>query len=67
MMTIGYIDRCDGNQKLKAFTVTYAPNEVKYTRWDRVREAFAEIEGLGNVNIYLIKGRKVRQISQRGM
>lgn len=65
MKTIGYVDRVEG-RTLKSFTVEYAPQEVKYTHHERMADAFKEIEGLGNVDIYLIQGRRYRKIATRG-
>ena len=64
MKTIGYADRAHP-KVIKAFTVEYTPEEVKYTRHDRMSDAWKEIEHLGNCYIYLIRGKKYRKIATR--
>lgn len=64
MKTLGYVDRGDGNRRLKVFSVTY-DRPMKYTQWDRIKDAWEEIRGLGNIDIYYIRGSHYRKIATR--
>ncbi len=62
MKTIGYYDRADGNHRIRFFNpmTTVKKNE-------RIKQAFCDLMGLGNVVIVYIKGNKVRKIAKRGL
>lgn len=67
MKTIGYIDRGDGSGRMKAYNIRVATTKVNNTvclfnqkRVSRIREAFADIKGTGNIDVYLIYGNKHR-------
>ena len=59
MKTIGIRDRADARGIIKG----YVKDDINHV--DRIQEALKDIEGLGNVRIFLIQGRKFRQISER--
>ena len=65
MKTLGYISKKDKQHRLRTFTVEYGPTELKYTRMDRLADAIREMEGLKDIDVYLIKGRKIRKIATR--
>ena len=54
MKTIAYIDRGDGNKRMKVYSKTSA------SRWERITEALKDLRHTGNILVYLINGNKRR-------
>lgn len=61
MKTIGYRDKAGGSIYL--YKNVSRPDQKRH---DRVKEALNELRHTGNINIYLIKGNRVRRIAQHG-
>jgi trehalose-6-phosphatase len=62
MKTIGYKDKAGGS--IHIYKNASKPDQ---TRHERIREALKDLKHTGNINIYLINGRKVRKIASKGM
>ena len=58
--TIGYVDRCARHRIYK-----YMPPGM--TKTDRITGALKELQHVGNIEIYLIKGNKQRLIATHYM
>lgn len=74
MKTIGIIDKADGSRRMRGYNLRVATTEINGTicmfnqkRVDRIKEALIDIKHLGNVDVYLIYGRKQRLLFSRGM
>ena len=63
MKTIGYVDKCDGNQRLHE----YIHANTRQKRHDRITAALTELRTMGNIKIYLIDGRHYRLLLTKGM
>lgn len=64
MKTIGYIDKVEGC----TVRMYVKKNELplfRQSRHERIKEAFRELKGLGNVKIVLVDGNKTRIIGSR--
>ena len=57
MKTIAFKDRAGG--AIKAYFVE------GQTRHERIKKALAELGPVANINIYLVKGNKLRLINQK--
>ena len=62
MKTIGYKDKAGGSIYL--YKNVSKPDQKRH---ERIKEALQELRHTGNINIYLIRGRKVRKIGQHAM
>lgn len=62
MKTIGYQDRAGGS--IYIYKNISKPNQKRH---DRTIEALKELQHAGNINIFLIKGNRIRRIAKHGM
>ena len=67
MKTIGYIDRADGSGTLKAFYKDDGDQLFRQGKKERIIEAMENLVGMGNIKLFLITGRGVREIGVRGL
>ena len=58
------MDRVEG-KTIKVYTPK-GLNKQFQSHWNRIAEALQDIKHLGNVNVYLIKGRKYRLLFSKG-
>jgi len=61
MKTIGYRER------VKCLKIIHCYFKTGQTRHERINEALKELRHMGNINVYLIKGNKVRYLFSKGM
>jgi hypothetical protein len=62
MKTIGYQDRAGGS--IHIYKNVSKPDQKRH---ERTMEALNELRHTGNINIYLIKGNRIRKIAKHGM
>ena len=70
MKTIGYSDKCDSRGQIYIYTqngqIPKYESLFNERKNERIANGFSNIKGLGNCNIYYIKGNKTRLIAERG-
>lgn len=62
MKTLGYTDNCDGDKVLKVFYRQEERNLFQQKRHERIQEALFELKHVGNITVYLIRGKKYRKL-----
>ena len=62
MKTIMYYDRGDANKTLYGVKLSWLQKKN-----DRIIQGMKELEHVGNIVIYLVRGRKFRKIATRGL
>ena len=58
MKTIGYLDRTEG-KIIRAYHICKSGYNMQ-SRNDRIIDALKELEHVGNIEVYLLKGKKQR-------
>ena len=61
MKTIGYYDK---GQNRKGIIKAYF--KAGQTRHERIESALTELQHMGNITVYLIKGNKTRKLFSKG-